>query len=92
MTVGERVEDYLGAIYRLRVSPEALVTLSSLGEHFGLSPVSIHEMIQKLSQRGWINYHPYRGVTLTDRRGCRCALLRRHRLWERFHDVLRPLG
>ncbi len=84
-TVRERVEDYLGAIYRLRVDPELPVPLSALGEHFGFSPVSIHEMIQKLSQQGWICYHPYRGVTLNARgEAVALALLRRHRLWERF--------
>ncbi len=85
MAVGERVEEYLGAIYRLRATSESPVPLSSLGEHFGFSPVSIHEMVQKLSQRGWIHYHPYRGVTLTEQgEAVAIALLRRHRLWERF--------
>ena len=61
------------------------VPLSVLGEYFGFSPVSIHEMVQKLSQRGWIVYHPYRGVTLTESgEEVALALLRRHRLWERF--------
>ncbi len=88
--VRERVEDYLGAIYRLQEDHTLPVPLSVLGEHFGYSPVSIHEMIQKLSQRGWIAYHPYRGVTLTEQgEAVALALLRRHRLWERFlTDVL----
>ncbi len=85
VTVRERVEDYLGAIYRLRATAELPVPLSVLGEHFGFSPVSIHEMIQKLSQRGWITYYPYRGVILTEQgEAVAIALLRRHRLWERF--------
>mgnify|MGYP000128081120 CR=1 FL=1 len=83
--VRERVEDYLGAIYRLRVDPESPLPLSALGEYFGFSPVSIHEMVQKLSQQGWIAYHPYRGVTLNAQgEEVAVALLRRHRLWERF--------
>lgn len=84
-TIRERVEDYLGAIYRLRVDSESPLPLSALGEHFGYSPVSIHEMVRKLSQQGWIRYHPYRGVTLTEQgEAVALALLRRHRLWERF--------
>jgi len=84
-TIRERVEDYLGAIYRLRVDPESPLPLSALGEHFGYSPVSIHEMVQKLSQQGWICYYPYRGVTLNAQgEAVAMALLRRHRLWERF--------
>jgi len=88
--IRERVEDYLGAIYRLRTTAASPVSLAVLREHFDLSPVSIHEMIQKLSQRGWIEYYPYRGVTLTVQgEAVALALLRRHRLWERFlTDVL----
>jgi DtxR family Mn-dependent transcriptional regulator len=83
--VRERVEDYLAAIYRLRVDPESPLPLSALGEYFGFSPVSIHEMVQKLSQQGWIRYHPYHGVTLNAQgETVALALLRRHRLWERF--------
>jgi DtxR family Mn-dependent transcriptional regulator len=86
----DRVEEYLGAIYRLRSDPENPLPLSELKEYFGFSPVSIHEMIQKLDNQGWVVYHPYRGVTLTERgEEAALALLRRHRLWERFlTDVL----
>ena len=86
----ERVEEYLGAIYRLRIDTETPLPLSQLTEYFGFSPVSIHEMVQKLDDRGWVLYHPYRGVTLTDSgEDAALALLRRHRLWERFlADVL----
>ena len=83
--IRERAEAYLGAIYRLRVDPEMPVALSQLGEYFDFSPVSVHEMVRKLGDQGWLEYHPYHGVTLTER-GERVAasLLRRHRLWERF--------
>lgn len=86
----DRVEEYLGAIYRLRSEPETPLPLSELKEYFGFSPVSIHEMIQKLDNQGWVVYHPYRGVTLTGQgEASALALLRRHRLWERFlTDVL----
>jgi len=86
----ERVEEYLGAIYRLRGSAATPLPLSELTEYFGFSPVSIHEMIQKLDERGWVSYQAYRGVTLTaDGEEVAQALLRRHRLWERFlTDIL----
>jgi DtxR family transcriptional regulator, Mn-dependent transcriptional regulator len=81
----DRVEEYLGAIYRLRSSAEEPLPLSQLTEYFGFSPVSIHEMIRKLDDGGWVNFHPYRGVTLTEAGEASArALLRRHRLWERF--------
>jgi DtxR family Mn-dependent transcriptional regulator len=86
----ERVEEYLGAIYRLRADTGTPLPLSQLTEYFGFSPVSIHEMILKLGDEGWVVYHPYRGVTLSDSgEDAAEALLRRHRLWERFlSDIL----
>lgn len=86
----ERVEEYLGAVYRLRSDADTPLPLSQLTEYFGFSPVSVHEMVQKLEEGGWVQYHPYRGVTLTQTgTDAALALLRRHRLWERFlSDVL----
>lgn len=91
MNTRERFEEYLAAIHRLRTAPAAPVPLSLLKKHFNFSLVSIHEMVQKLVKREWVIYHPYRGVTLTESgEGVARALLRRHRLWERFlTDVLR---
>lgn len=86
----ERIEEYLGAVYRLRTDSDTPLPLSQLTEYFGFSVVSVHEMIQKLDEECWVTYHPYRGVTLTEdgERAAR-ALLRKHRLWERFlTDIL----
>lgn len=78
-------EDYLGAIYRLRDAPEIPLPLARLQEHFNFSRVSVHEMVQKLAQRALLSYHPYYGVTLTpEGEAVAAALVRRHRLWERF--------
>ena len=93
--IRERAAAYLGAIYRLRVDTETPVALSQLGEYFDFSPVSVHEMVKKLGDQGWLEYHPYHGVTLTERgEQVAASLLRRHRLWERFlTDVLKiPWG
>jgi len=86
----DRVEEYLGAIYRLRGDAETPVPLSQLARYFGFSPVSVHEMVQKLDSKGSVRYHPYRGVTLTETgEEAAMRLLRRHRLWERFlTDIL----
>ncbi|MFP4344215.1 MAG: metal-dependent transcriptional regulator [Anaerolineales bacterium] len=83
--VKESVEDYLGGIYRLRESPDVPLPLSQLQSYLGYSRVSVHEMVQKLARGGFVTYHPYRGVTLTEKgTTIAAALLRRHRLWERF--------
>ena len=86
----ESVEEYLGAIYRLRTGREAPLPLSQLADFFGFSVVSVHEMALKLERQGWLVYYPYRGVMLTpEGEHMALALLRRHRLWERFlTDVL----
>ena len=81
----ESEENYLGAVYRLQEDPEKPVPLSDLQAYFGFSRVSIHEMIRKLEQKALVVYHPYHGATLTDEgETIAVALLRRHRLWERF--------
>ena len=88
--IRESEEEYLGAIYRLRVNSVKPLPLSHLSAYFDYSPVSVHEMVQKLVNQGCVEYHPYYGVTLTPKgEDIAKSLLRRHRLWERFlTDVL----
>ena len=88
--IRESEEEYLGAIYRLRTSATKPLPLSQLSGYFKYSPVSVHEMVQKLVSLDCIEYHPYRGTTLTAKgEDIARSLLRRHRLWERFlTDVL----
>ncbi|MCD4738309.1 MAG: metal-dependent transcriptional regulator, partial [Anaerolineae bacterium] len=81
----ESVEDYLNAIYRLRAGEKIPLPLSRLQKFFAFSRVSVHEMIKKLDDRGLVNYQPYQGVCLTaPGEEIAQAVLRRHRLWERF--------
>jgi DtxR family transcriptional regulator, Mn-dependent transcriptional regulator len=79
------LEDYIGAIYRLRPANGDPLPLNRLQDYFGFSPISIHEMVTKLDQQGLIVYLPYKGVRLS-RKGEEAAsnLIRRHRIWERF--------
>ncbi len=79
------IEDYLGAIYRMEPVDRQPLPLGELQQHFGFSPISIHEMIQKLVLRGLAEYIPYKGVCLSDTgRTTAAALVRRHRIWECF--------
>ncbi len=83
--VSDHFEEYLGAIFRLRHDTDTALPLSQLQLYFGYSPISIHEMVQKLTTQGLVTYQPYRGVTLTpDGERIGMDLVRRHRLWERF--------
>jgi DtxR family transcriptional regulator, Mn-dependent transcriptional regulator len=81
----QHAEEYLGAIFRLRKEPEDPLPLPRLQTYFGYSPISIHEMVQKLEEQGYIIYIPYRGVVLSQAgEQVAAALIRRHRIWERF--------
>ena len=84
------IEEYVGAIYRLREETDSPLPLAKLHEYFGYSPISVHEMVQKLEVGGLVIYQRYRGVTLTEQGEAMAqALVRRHRIWERFlTDIL----
>jgi DtxR family Mn-dependent transcriptional regulator len=80
----ESPEMYLKSIYQLGRG-NAPVPISTLADHLGISPVSATEMIHRMVKRKLVEHIPYKGVYLTAR-GMKQALavLRRHRLWERF--------
>ncbi|MBN1641792.1 MAG: metal-dependent transcriptional regulator [Anaerolineae bacterium] len=77
-------EEYLEAIYRLGGQAET-VPLSTLAEYLELSAGSVNEMVRRLEEQGLVDYTPYRGVRLARDGLCKAlAVIRRHRLWERF--------
>jgi DtxR family transcriptional regulator, Mn-dependent transcriptional regulator len=81
----DHVEEYLGAIYRLRANADLPLPLARLQEYLAHTSISIHEMVQKLEKNGFLLYTPYRGVVLTAAgESIAAALVRRHRIWERF--------
>jgi len=86
----QHAEEYLGAVFRLRKGPEDPLPLPRLKSYFGFSPISIHEMVLKLEEQGYMVYIPYRGVLLSQAgEQVAAALVRRHRIWERFlTDIL----
>lgn len=87
--VTESAEEYLEAIYKLGEEGQP-VALSTLAEHLAISSASANEMVRKLVERELVHYEPYKGVSLTPIGQAQAlAVIRRHRLWERFlTDVL----
>lgn len=87
--VTESIEEYLEAIYKLGERGQP-VALSALAERLKISSVSANEMVRKLVERELVLYEPYKGVSLTPAGQTQAlAVIRRHRLWERFlTDVL----
>jgi DtxR family Mn-dependent transcriptional regulator len=84
------VQDYLRAIAVLSRNG-ALVSTTEIAKYFKIAPASVTEMLKKLAEKGYINYSPYHGSTLTQK-GLQEAqkITRKHRLLEKFlADVLR---
>ena len=81
--LGESVEDYLKAIWRLE--RRGRVTTSALAEEVGVSAASVTGMLKKLAALRLVDHEPYRGASLTDA-GERAALeiVRHHRLLELY--------
>ncbi|HET9726020.1 MAG TPA: metal-dependent transcriptional regulator [Gemmatimonadales bacterium] len=83
-TLTRSVEDYLKAIYRL--SPEGRpAATSDIARLLELSAPSVSGMVKRLSELGFLEHIPYKGVQLTEA-GRRAALrmVRRHRLIEAY--------
>jgi len=86
-------QDYLRAIAALSKN-DASVGTTEIAKYFKIAPASVTEMLKKLARKGYIDYSPYHGSTLT-KKGVQEAqkITRKHRLLERFlADVLRISG
>jgi DtxR family Mn-dependent transcriptional regulator len=61
------------------------VPVSHAARELDVSGVSANQMIRKLAGRGYVEYEPYQGVTLTESgRAVASSILRRRRLWGVF--------
>lgn len=90
MNITPSTQEYLEALYSLTQDGQSAST-SDLSKKLNISPASVTEMIKKLADSGYVDYHPYQGVRLTPQ-GFQLAekMARKHRILERFlHDVLK---
>ncbi len=61
------------------------VSMSHVATQLDVTGVSVNQMIRKLDARGYVDYEPYRGVSLTEHgRVIASSILRRRRLWGVF--------
>lgn len=83
-------EDYLEAIGALLES-EGAARAGAIAERVSVHKSTVTAALHGLSDRGWVNYHPYGAVTLTaEGRALAARVQRRHTVIERFlRDVLR---
>ena len=84
----EFTEMYLKTLYILARGSEPVRT-TEIARSMDISPSSVTEMLQRLSEKGFIEYEKYRGVTLTEE-GLKIAtrVSRKHRLAEQFLSEL----
>lgn len=78
-------ENYLKAIFKLSGAVERSVSTNALADALDTKASSVTDMVKKLSDKKWVNYQPYQGVTLSNK-GKKMAIqvIRKHRLWEVF--------
>ncbi|MEN6611003.1 MAG: metal-dependent transcriptional regulator [Methanoregulaceae archaeon] len=89
----EQTEEYLETILDI-VGKDGTAKTSAIARCMNVAPASVTEALQNLSDKGYVNYEPYRGATLTAK-GDEMArrVKRRHRLLEVFlTDVLKIRG
>lgn len=89
-TISGNVEEYLELLYKLGPSGERVST-SMISENLKIAPASVTQMLKKLSDKGYVEYSPYKGAVLTEN-GLKIAkkVTRKHRLLERFLcDILK---
>lgn len=83
MTTSE--ENYLKVIYHLsNLSPKGVNT-NAIAAMLDTKASSVTDMLKKLSEKDWIHYQKYQGVSLTDKGKLYAKIIvRKHRLWEVF--------
>ncbi|MBI4502783.1 MAG: metal-dependent transcriptional regulator [Gemmatimonadetes bacterium] len=83
-SLSRSIEDYLKAILELQSEGTPAQT-SAIADSLAVAPPSVSGMLKRLSEAGFIEYEPYKGVVLTAV-GRRAALkiVRRHRILESY--------
>ena len=78
-------ENYLKAIYSLKVKYGKEVSTNALAKKLDTKASSITDMIKKLSVKKLVEYEKYKGVILTGQgQDVAISIIRNHRLWEVF--------
>jgi DtxR family Mn-dependent transcriptional regulator len=107
MTASAAQQEYLAEAYRLmQYQPnDPYISTSALAERVGVSSAAVANVVKRLTDAGFVEHEPYRGMKLT-RKGEFEALMniRRHRLaevflvkvmgfgWHEVHDEADALG
>jgi DtxR family transcriptional regulator, Mn-dependent transcriptional regulator len=78
-------ENYLKMIYYLSLATTSEITTNAIADKMESKPSSVTDMLKKLSDKGWLHYQKYQGVSLTENGKQKAkSIVRKHRLWEVF--------
>jgi DtxR family Mn-dependent transcriptional regulator len=77
-------ENYIKTIYHLSSDLKSVRT-NAISEVMNTKPASVSDMLKKLSDKSYIHYEKYQGVSLTKKGKLEALqIVRKHRLWEVF--------
>lgn len=78
-------ENYLKTIFHLEQEHKKEVSTNAIAETMNTKASSATDMVQKLADKGLVNYRKYKGARLS-KEGEKAAIrvVRKHRLWEVF--------
>jgi len=84
--LSDNLEEYLEVIWVLEVDEKNdSVKTGDIAGRLNVAPSSVNEMLNKLSELGYLHYRKYYGVSLTEEGKTRARnIVRRHRLAERL--------
>lgn len=78
-------ENYLKEIYALGEETQKLVSTNSIAKKMKTKASSATDMLQKLANKGLVDYTKYKGARLSKKGETRAmVIVRKHRLWETF--------
>jgi len=78
-------ENYLKTIFHLESREGTAVSTNAIAEKIETKASSVTDMVKKLSDKDFVNYKKYQGVSLTKKgRSTALSIIRKHRLWEVF--------
>ena len=60
------LEDYLEEIYRLSLDP-GFIRITDVAKRLDVSLPSVNKAVKILSEKGYLNYLPYRNINLTEK-------------------------
>ncbi len=84
----ERREDYLEIISEL-VEMKGYATTLDISRYMNVSPPSVTKMLQKLDEKGYLEYEKYHGINLTEKGNkIAHAIRQKHDILLEFFEIL----